>query len=79
MRMNSEFSKSFHDIQKHIPKNQICVFNIICKDDSKNFITQDRSGKFTLYKLKDNKATTIKQSQDCLKLQHEAEQEMKKG
>ena len=78
--MNSDFSKPFHNIQKHVPKNQTSEFWIDCEDNnSKMFITQDKSGEFTLYKLESHKTTKMKQSQDCLKLQQLAENEMKKG
>lgn len=78
--MDKEFSKSFYEIQKHIPKNQKGEFWINCKDNiSKNFITKDKAGEYILYKLTSNKITKIKQSQDCEKLQHEAEKDMKKG
>jgi hypothetical protein len=75
--MDEEFAKPFIEIQKHIPKNQTNVFWIDCKDNSKNIITRNKSGEYILYKLKDRKITKIKQSQDCQKLQQEAEKEMK--
>ena len=78
--MNSDFSKPFHNIQKHVPKNQTSEFWIDCEDNnSKMFITQDKSSEYVLYQLKSNKIIKIKQSQDCEKLQQLAEKEMKKG
>lgn len=77
--MNKEFSKPFNNIQKHVPKNQKCLFNIILQDASTAFITIDKAGGFILYNLKNNKVIKMKQSQDCIKLQQEAEKKMKKG
>ena len=80
INMDNIFAKPFRNIQKHIPKNQTGMFWIDCKDNiSKMFITRNNAGKYVLYRLKDNKTKEIKQSQDCEKLQYEAEQEMKKG
>lgn len=75
--MDKEFIKPFTEVQKHIPKNQTSVFWIDCNDNSKNIITRDKAGEYILGKLKDRKYTKIKQSQDCQKLQHKAEKEIK--
>ena len=77
--MKNEFTKPFYEIQKHIPKGQLSLFWIDCEDNSKMVITKTQAEEYILYKLKLNKLVKIKQSQNCIKLQQEAEKQIKKG
>ena len=62
--MTTDEIKAFKNIEKHIPKNQVCIIWAYNKLKNQLCLTRDISQEYCLYLLDKNKLSKIKQSKN---------------
>jgi hypothetical protein len=71
--------KKFHNIEKHIPKNQMSMFWMENVAGVQFAIARDIACEYFLYVIDHNKCRKLKQSRDYIKLKEEFEKYYEKG